>query len=286
MALFRALESVRPASQRLVADPFAPSFLSPRLQRAVRLSRISCIRFLVERYADRRLPGARTSGIARTLLIDEAWTRALSDGIHQVAILGAGFDCRAYRLPDAACATIFEVDHPAMLAVKEARLKQILPAIPPNVRFAAIDFNRQRLPEVLANAGFDPSLPALFLWEGVTNYLTEDAVDSVLRYVGDCAPGSRIVFTYVHKGALDGFVEFEGAARIRRDVVKLGEPWTFGLVPKALPDFLGKRNLKLDFDAGASEYRLRCYGPRAARMKGYDFYHVAIAHVPERDFLQ
>lgn len=50
--------------------------------------------------------------------------------------------------------------------------------------------------------------------------------------------------------------------------------------------FLGKRNLKLDFDAGASEYRLRCYGPRAARMKGYDFYHVAIAHVPERDFLQ
>ena len=135
---------------------------------------------------------------------------------------------------------------------------------------------------VLAANGVDAALPALFLWEGVTNYLTEEAVDAVLRYVGMCAPGSRIAFTYVHKGVLDGAVNFFGGARIRRDVARLGEPWTFGFYPAELPAFLHSRNLQLDHDAGAREYRLQCFGARGAEMKGYDFYHLAMAHVVEK----
>jgi methyltransferase (TIGR00027 family) len=237
----------------------------------------------VERYADRRLPGARTSAIARTRLIDEACNQALRERIGQIAILGAGFDCRACRLPEAGSATIFEVDHPEMLAFKQTRLKQILPAIPENIRFASIDFNRQGLPEVLANAGFDCSTPALFLWEGVTNYLSEVAVEAVLGYVGGCAPGSRIVFTYVHRGVLDGSTSFDGGPKIVRDVAEIGEPWTFGLDPADLPKFLGKLSLQLDYDVGAAEYRLQFYGPRAWAMRGYDFYHVAMAHSVKAD---
>ena len=56
--------------------------------------------------------------------------------------------------------------------------------MPENVHDAEIDFNHQGLAETLADAGFEASLPGLFIWEGVTNYLTLEAVDSVFRYLG------------------------------------------------------------------------------------------------------
>lgn len=279
MAFFRALETARRRGRRIVADPYAALFLSPGLHRAVNLSRIPGVRPLIERYADRRAGGARTSAVARTRFIDEAWLHAIDDGVRQIVILGAGFDCRAYRLRNSASTIIYEVDLRTMLAFKRSKLGQNGGALQANVRFVEIDFDRDNLPMVLADAGFDSTAPALFIWEGVTNYLSADAVDSVLRFVGRCAPGSRIVFTYVHQGALDGSVEFDGAARIRSDVAGLGEPWTFGLDPTAVPVYLRERNLQLDCDAGAAEYRLRFYGPGAKRMQGYDFYHVAAAHV-------
>ena len=68
------------------------------------------------RFIDRRWPGARTSGVARTRLIDDAVAAALRDGIDQVLILGAGFDCRAYRLPGIERARVFEIDHPSTSA--------------------------------------------------------------------------------------------------------------------------------------------------------------------------
>lgn len=257
----------------------AVAFVRPGLARAVRLARIPGFDRLIEKYADRRLPGARTSAIARTKLIDDAWQCALREGIRQIVILGAGFDCRAYRLAESRCATVFEVDHPATQTFKKERLARILPVIPVNVRFAAIDFDREGLPEVLRKNRFDRAMPALFLWEGVTNYLTGDAVDAVLRYVGACAPGGRIAFTYVHSGVLDGSTEFFGGEKIRRDVAALGEPWTFGLDPSELRAYLRERNLEMQYDAGAHEYRVQCFGPRGEKMKGYDFYHLAVAHV-------
>lgn len=280
MAFFRALESVRPPGQRLFNDPFAIHFLRRSLRLAVQLSRVPLCGSFVAWYADRRLPGARTSGIARTRLIDDTLSQALRDGIGQVVILGAGFDCRAYRLPDMGAAVVFEVDHPATRSAKLAYLRRARPTLPANVRFVEMDFNRQRLPDVLGNAGLDPHRPVLFLWEGVTNYLTADAVDAVLRFVARCAAGSRLIFTYVHRGALDGSALFEDASDILRDVQRLGEPWTFGLDPEELPNYVRERGLQLERDAGAREYRAQCFGSAAERMRGYNFYHVAIASVP------
>jgi methyltransferase (TIGR00027 family) len=247
----------------------------------VNLSRLPFVSALISRYVDFRLPGARSSAIARTRLIDDALGDALASGNPQVVILGAGFDCRAYRLPYLSRTTIFEVDQPATRSAKLARLRHVLPRMPDNVRFVEIDFNRQELTEVLMQSGFEPSQRAVFLWEGVTNYLTAEAVDAVLRCVATCTPGSQIIFTYVHSGVLDGSVYFEGAQRIRRDVAQLGEPWTFGLDPSRAAEFLRERGLCLDRDLSASEYRQVYFGKAARAMRGYDFYHVAIARVPE-----
>lgn len=277
MAYFRALESARPAPRRLFHDPFSPYFLSPVLRGAARIARIPLAAWLVDRYTDFRLPGARTSAIARTKLIDDSLLDALASGISQVVILGAGFDCRAYRLPQLNTHTVFEVDHPATLTMKLSRLHHVLPKLPDHVRYVEIDFMRQSLPEVLARSGLQSSRPAVFLWEGVTQYLTEQAIDSVLAFVAACAPGTRLIFTYVHAGMLDGSVQFKAAARLLRGYAGLGEPWIFGLFPEQVSPFLKKRGLSLQNDWSASEYRKLCYGAAAQRMEGYEFYHTVLA---------
>ena len=282
MAFFRALESVRLADQRLFAGPFAVHFVRPSLRRSIWFCRLPILAHLVSWYADRRLPGARTSAVARTRLIDDTLCGALREDIRQLVILGAGFDCRAYRLLYLNRTTVLEVDHPATLAIKLACLREVLPKVPDNVRFVEIDFNHQALQEALKHGGFQSSQPAVFLWEGVTNYLTPEAVDSVLRYVASCSPGSRVIFTYVHSGILNGSADFEGAGRLLHDVAGLDQPCTVGVSPHQLAEFLHQRGLCLDRDLSAREYRSQYFGAAAERMKGYDFYHVAIAYVPER----
>jgi methyltransferase (TIGR00027 family) len=279
MAFYRALETAR-GRRRRISDPLAAHFLDRALGRAVRLSRLPLFGPLVRSYADWRAPGARTSGIARTWLIDEWLCAALADDIGQVVILGSGFDCRAYRLPCLRSTTILEVDHPATLALKRERLSAILPKIPDNVQLIGIDFARDDLRFVLAGARLDEREPTVFVWEGVTNYLNAAAIDSVLAVVAGNAVRTRLIFTYVHRGAIDGSVMFDGAARLRRNVERLGEPWTFGLVPEELPTFLRARGLRLERDLGARAYRRECFGEEGERMRGYDFYHVADAVVP------
>lgn len=277
MGLFRALESVRrPAASRLFADPFAARLLPAPLRAVAAAARLPLIGGGVARLIDRRWPGARSSGVARTRLIDEAAAAAVGEGIEQVVILGAGFDCRACRLPELARARVFEVDHPATSAAKRARLAALLGGLPGHVSFVALDFDREALLAALAAAGCDRGRRSLVIWEGVTNYLTAAAVDATLRAVAAFAPGSRLLFTYVHRGVLDGSVAFEGAERLGPILRRAGEPWTFGLDPAALPAYLAARGLELVDDLGACDYRARYLGDPG---RGYAFYRVAVARV-------
>jgi methyltransferase (TIGR00027 family) len=278
MALFRALEHARPATTRRISDPFARAFVDPRLRAVVALGAVPGVGDLVRGYIDRRWPGARTSAVARTRFIDERAEAALAAGIEQIVLLGAGFDSRPYRLRPWARVTVFEVDHPDT----QARKRHLLGAVPAHVRFVPVDFDRDRVEAVLEAAGYDHGRPTLVIWEGVTNYLTESAVDDTLRWCARAAPASRIVFTYVHRGVLDDPASFFGTARLLATLDASGERWTFGLEPAGLAGFLAARGLHLDEDVGAEEYRRRCYGPPSAAMRGYEFYRIACAHVPAR----
>jgi methyltransferase (TIGR00027 family) len=279
MAFFRALESLRPARVRLFEDPYASSFLGAFFHEALRVASIPWIGRVVPWIADVRVPGARSSGVARTRLIDEGLQGALARNIRQVVILGAGFDCRALRIPGMQAARCFEVDHPATLKAKHEKLRQARPELRPEIVAVQIDFNRQSLREVLSAAGFNNAWPTVFVWEGVTNYLSAEAVDVVLKFVASCWVGSELIFTYVHKSALDGSGTFGDAPKLLRSLEKIGEPWTFGLDPKDLESYLQARGLKLRCDTGAQEYRAKYMTSRGRHTKGYDFYRVAIADV-------
>jgi methyltransferase (TIGR00027 family) len=274
VALYRALESLEPAP--LFRDEFARRFLPRGLDVAVWIARNRWARRALLRYADRRAPGARTSAIARTALLDDVVRRAVADGVTQLVLLGAGFDSRAQRMPELAGVRVFEVDREDTQRHKRARLADA--AQTPT--YVAVDFLRDQVGERLAAASWRAAAPTLVLWEGVTNYLTEPAVERVLRWVGAMPPGSAIAFTYVHRGLLDGSVPFEGGAQIRGNVERMGEPWTFGLAPEEVAAFVARAGLTLREDHGADEYRRRYLGD--GPYPGYAFYRLAIAGVTAR----
>jgi len=279
MALFRAIESSLPARRRLFEDPFARQFLRPRFALLARLCGVPGVADLVSQYIDGRWAGARSSAVARTRLIDDIIAEALAQGLDQMVILGAGFDTRAYRLPGLSDVAVFEVDHPDTLAKKQAVLRHASLVAPSCVRSVGIDFTSADLDRVMDAAGYSTQARTFILWEGVTNYLTEAAVDSTLRWCARAASGSELLFTYINRAVLDDPESFAGTETLFATLKEAGEQWTFGLAPAELADFLRQRGLALQQDIGSSEYRAR-YLPRVSGvMRGYEFYRIAIARV-------
>ena len=271
MAAFRALESAKPRSERLFADPHARRFLGPGERVLTNAARAPFVRRALEAYADLRAPGARTSGVARTRLIDDWISAECEEGARQVVLLGAGFDARALRLPALSSVRVFELDRAELLALKTRRLG----ATPANVSRVAIDFLRDDVETRLRDAGFDPALSTVFLWEGVTNYLDQRSVDAVFGLVSRLK--ARIIFTYVHADAVNGAFEAPGLAALLKRLKRIGEPWTFGFKPDALAGYLLAYGMKRQADLGAAEYRALYRGEAAAHPEGYEFYRVALA---------
>jgi methyltransferase (TIGR00027 family) len=277
MALFRALESTLAADRRLFEDRFATAFLSARFRFVVGLARIPVIGTLVRAYIDRRWPGARTSAVARTRFIDDAVESALRAGIQQVVILGAGFDARPYRLATLTRVAVYELDHPYTSPAKRKVVTTVLSWAPHHVQFIPVDFDSESWQNTVTGAGYEPRRRTVFVWEGVTNYLTEDAVDEILRWCARAAAGSRVLFTYVDRRVLDTPQAFKGTENLFTTLAAAGERWAFGLEPSALSGFLAQRGLVLEEDVGASDYRACYFGQAATRMSGYDFYRIAVA---------
>jgi methyltransferase (TIGR00027 family) len=176
-------------------------------------------------------------------------------------------------------ARVFEVDHPDTQAVKRSRLARMLGQLPPHVVFVPIDLMQRELNEALASAGFRRDALTFFIWEGVTPYLSEGAVDATLRFVSaSAAPGSRIVFTYLQRRMLEGRGLLEGAGGLVRYVRRRGEPFTFGFDPQELAGYLAARDLVLEEDVGGAQYRSR-YPTLISGVKISELSRVAMARV-------
>jgi methyltransferase (TIGR00027 family) len=132
----------------------------------------------------------------RTAAIDDALADALSSGIEQLVILGAGLDARAWRVERLANAVVFEVDYPSTQAYKRSRIATRRP-FAKDVRYVAVDFETDSLADALDRAGHDGKAPTFWIWEGVTPYLDRAAIRATLAVVGERSPpGSRIAVTY------------------------------------------------------------------------------------------
>jgi methyltransferase (TIGR00027 family) len=192
-------------------------------------------------------PGAYEFMIARTAWFDEVTRRALEAGTPQVVLLGAGYDSRAYRFAPLLTRTrVFELDAPPTQARKQELLAQAGVAIPSNVRYVPIDLAGDDLKVSLLDAGFVQAEQALFLWEGVTYYLTRDTVDRTLAAVRDlAAPGSSIAFDLAILSP-DALSE-DGIKKLRQQMSTgaAAEPTRFGIPEGMLEAFLSRRGFAI-----------------------------------------
>jgi methyltransferase (TIGR00027 family) len=238
MAFFRALENTQPPARRLFSDPFAVTLLVGSLKAVAVLAQWAPLRRLFTLLIDRNWPRARSSAVVRTRLIDDLMSDALECGSRQLVLLGAGFDTRPYRLKARQVQT-FEVDHPATQATKMERLGRNaeIPA-QSRVRHVPVDFERDDLERSLLQAGYDPHVVTLVIWEGVVSYLTASAVDVTFRVLARLlAPGGRVIFTYVDLRAIHGSRFFAEAQRWTGKVRSTGEPFIFGFLPEELSNY-------------------------------------------------
>lgn len=192
--------------------------------------------------------------IIRTRFIEERLEQAIRDGVTQLVILGAGFDTRPYRLTELLKnARVFEVDQPSTQEYKKRRVREAGIEVPSNLKYVGIDFRYDKLGDVLAAAGYDSSKKTFFIWEGVTMYLPEAAVEETLRWVSRQAPGSTVVFDFVG-AVLIQFMATADLSKLPEAVRKAferfrgltsGEPWIFGLPDTKEREFLAKVGLEL-----------------------------------------
>lgn len=188
----------------------------------------------------------------RTLAIDAECESAVARGALQLVVLGAGFDTRAHRLSCLHAVDAFEVDHPATSATKAARA-QGLPLAARSLRRVTLDFERDDLDAVLHAAGHDSALPTLWIWEGVTMYLTLAAIDQTLAVLARrSAPRSTLAMSY---GPPD-FVPPVYLAFLRL----AQEPLRSLLTPAQVADKLDRFGFRVAADHGSADWLARFGG--------------------------
>ncbi len=222
------------------------------------LAKHRATRGLVVRAVNRRIPGAYTYEIARAKFIDEIVLSAAAAGLDELILLGAGLDSRPYRLAEQLRGVrVVEVDHPASLASKRARVRRLLGREPDHVTFVEIDFTRDDLGGALDAAGHERSAKTLFIWSGVSPYLPEEAVAEVLSWVGaHGSPRTSIVFDALWAEAIDGSREYYGAAELRKATAETGEPLRWGIPEGRVQETLSRFGLQAERTLNSEEGRV------------------------------
>jgi methyltransferase (TIGR00027 family) len=203
VAAMRAEESIR--DDALFRDPFAD-----------RLAGEDGRRLLAESRAETEQPSAPI--VVRTRLYDEALLRVKAS---QAVILAAGMDARSYRLPWPDDTTVFEVDQPRVIALKDERLA----GEQPRCRREAVGVDlADDWPKVLVSRGFDAAARTVWLIEGLLQYLDESDVDRLFARVDALsAPSSVLLYDVVGTELLAA----PFLAGTLAYMEKLGAPWVF-----------------------------------------------------------
>jgi methyltransferase (TIGR00027 family) len=185
--------------------------------------------------------------IARTKYIDAVFRQALLEHLDQILIFGAGFDTRAIRFQDIRGNTkVFELDVPMTQQAKISQYQKRHVVVPPNLKFIAIDFDKESLPTKLGEAGFCRQRRSLFILEGLVMYLQPKSVDEVFQTIRDYAgEGSRAVFDYVYASVLRNEGTYYGETGIAQTVSGAGEQWQFGIEKGEIEQFLARYAMQL-----------------------------------------
>lgn len=256
-------------------DYLAKQFLTPAYKWLLRLAPHR----LLKAYIHWKAPGSYPFIITRTRLFDQLLQQQIDAGVRQVVLLGAGYDTRPLRFASTLKdLSVFEVDVPGTQLYKRTKLGKTSGAGSHGITFIPVDLNRKSFDKVLLQHGFSPRLKTLFLWEGVSYYLPQPAVERVLDFVSGCAVGSSIVFDYATRDFIDGDQNTYGGKQVARWLKKIKEPFLFGMNKEETAAFLRGCHLTLTADYGPEDLEKKYLRTTNGRLLGRTFGHVRMAH--------
>jgi methyltransferase (TIGR00027 family) len=204
-------------------------------------------------------PGMYEFMIARTAFFDQVVQGALRDDIPQIVFLGAGYDSRSCRFKEMIQNTrIFELDIQPTQQHKMALLHQAGIPIPDQLVFVSINFNTDNIGERLSRAGFNGNKKSLFVWEGVTPYLSAQVVDETLKTIASISrAGSLIGFDY--ESQLPERSNDTGMKQIREYMRKQhpNEPILFGVKNGDIESFLSSRGYQIEDHLNSTDMEKR-----------------------------
>ncbi len=225
----RLIETLARSDERIINDPYADRFVIGASFIKLMGHKLSV--WLTRKFA----PGLHEHLISRTRFIDDLIKKSATSGAEQYVILGAGYDLRAHRLKLPSSLRIFEVDQPEVQARKRSKLPKELPNSE-NVTYVTVDFTHQSLTKQLMAAGFDQSKSTVFTLEGVSQYITKEAVSSTIKELATLTQKASSIFflSYIDE-LLDkdpeacfgkGYPKAAKRAKLIKNLsAKAGEPW-------------------------------------------------------------
>jgi methyltransferase (TIGR00027 family) len=174
--------------------------------------------------------------ISRTKYFDSVFVEAVEQDIGQVVFLGAGFDSRPYRFNNLLKSTkVFEVDTNVTQAYKKSLLTDDIDSYK-NIEYISTDFEEADLFIKLKEQGYKQSDKTLFLWEGVTFYLSKDAVGRMLKEIREnSATKSMICFDFQTMRSMEELIK----TGIKEESIK------FGIEEGKIDEFVSSNKYKI-----------------------------------------
>ncbi|MBK8796518.1 MAG: SAM-dependent methyltransferase [Anaerolineales bacterium] len=258
-----AVEQNFPAEQRIIEDSLAPQILSRSNRFMVNMTRIPALRNWMVSFTDKAIQGGWSAFLVRKRYIDERLIEAVAEKqVDAVVNLGAGYDTRLYRLPALQNVPAWEVDQAVNIDAKRKHLHRVLGAIPDHVILVSMNFMEQSVGDVLSEQGYSGEDKTFFIWEAVSQYLTESAVGKMFDFFAKAPAGSRLAFTYVLKDFVKG-ENFYGDEKFHKQVADI---WHFGFDPAHLADFLNDYGWRLIEDLSYEELGNRYVKPTGRQL--------------------
>jgi len=279
-AAMKAIEHMFPADIRIFDDPYSIEFVSFFSNR-VYVNSMKSKRFLkwMTNLTEKFAPGVVGGLLCRTRYIDDAIKNAIEDGFEIVVNLGGGYDTRCLRINNMNKLEYYHIDQPEVVDSYRETMAGLSSGIPSNTRFVPIDFNHQSLEEELIRAGYDKTKKTLFIWEGVTQYISEEALIGTLNYIASTKQGNRVAFSYVLKDYMTNPESFPKHKNIVKQVNMAGIKWINGLSPEDMSDYLKNYGFNLIEDIGVEDYQDRYLIPIGREMDVMPIERISLAEV-------
>ena len=261
----RLIETLAHPNKRVINDPYAARFVKGA-------GLIKLIGHKLNVWLGQKLaPGFHEHLISRTRFVDDLIEKSISAGVEQYVILGAGYDMRAHRLKLSPALKIFEVDQLEVQDKKRSKLpKELLNS--ENITYVNVDFTHQSLAKQLLDAGFDQNKSTIFTLEGVSQYITKEALGSTLEEMAKLTQkvSSFFFISYVDERLNDnpeacfgkGYPKAAKRYALIKDLTaKVAEPWISFYDCEEIKNLLSQNGYAIKEDVVLSDLNSQYFAP-------------------------